>query len=66
MLGLTGPAAAIFADGGAGNIELTTTLTRAPIADVYTDVHLGAHRWIHRRPLIRLNAVRVRGAVHLY
>ena len=66
VLNLIGPAVAVFADGGAGNIELTTTLTRAPVVDLYADVNVGANRWLARRPLTRLRAVRVRGAVHLY
>lgn len=66
VLGTTGPAAAIFADGGGSDIELTTDLTRTPVADVYDDENAGGNRWLVRRPLSRLNAVRVRGAVHLY
>ena len=66
VLNLIGPSAAIFADGGGGNLELTTDLTRAPVADLYADQNAGGNRWLVRRPLTRLRAVQVRGAVHLY
>jgi hypothetical protein len=65
VIAAAGPADAIFAAAGGGDVELTTDLSRAPIADLYYDEPHDT-LWLIRRPLVRLGAVYVRGAVHLY
>lgn len=64
VIGAVGPAVAVLADDGFGGIELTTDLSRAPIADLLAD---GAGNvWAVLRSADRLEAVTVAGNIHLY
>lgn len=59
-----GPAAAIIADDGAGGLEITTDLTRTPVADLLSD---GAGNiYVVPRTADRLEAVTVGGNIQLY
>lgn len=59
-----GPAAALIADDGAGGLEVTTDLTRAAVADLFSDGD--GNLWVVPRTADRLEAVTVAGNIQLY
>ena len=59
-----GPAIAILADGGAGDLELTTDLSRTPIADLFFDA--AGDLWVVPRTTSRLHAISMAGGIQLY
>lgn len=59
-----GPAVAVLADDGAGGLEITTDLTRAAAADLFTDGD--GNLWVIPRTADRLEAVAVNGDIQLY
>jgi hypothetical protein len=56
----SGPAAFVLADGGSGDIELTTDLSLESVADLYYDT--GGDLWLVRRSCKRLHAVQIGSA----
>lgn len=59
-----GPAAAVMADDGAGGIEITTDLSRTPIADLFFET--GGDLVVVLRTRDRLEAALVGGNIQLY